>query len=109
MPKIIYELSDGSTRTIEANAGDNVMQVAMSHDIAGILGRCGGFCNCGTCHVYVDAQWADQLPEPAFDEDALLSESAAERQPGSRLGCQVIVTEALDGITVTIPERQEFD
>ena len=108
MLKITYESSDGSTRTLEASAGENIMQVAMNHDVPGILGRCGGFCNCGTCHVYIGDQWTSLLPKPSIDEDALLSESAAERQPNSRLGCQVKLTDALDGIVVTIPERQEF-
>lgn len=108
MPKITYQLHDGSSRTFEASAGENVMQVAMNHDVPGILGRCGGFCNCGTCHVYVGEKWANLLPEPSIDEDALLSESAAERQPNSRLGCQIKLSAALDGIVVTIPERQEF-
>lgn len=109
MPKITYQLHDGSSRTIDAKVGDSVMQTAMNHDVPGILGRCGGFCNCGTCHVYVGDKWASLIGEPSIDEDALLSESAAERQPNSRLGCQVKLTDALDGIVVTVPERQEFD
>lgn len=108
MLKITYRLNDGSSCVLEANVGDNLMQLAMKHDIPGILGRCGGFCNCGTCHVYVDANWAKLLPEPSFEEDALLSGSAAERRPTSRLACQVKLNEALDGMVVTIPDRQEF-
>jgi ferredoxin, 2Fe-2S len=108
MLKIIYQLHDGSSRTLGASAGENIMQVAMNHDVPGILGRCGGFCNCGTCHVYVGDKWAHLLPEPSFDEHALLSESAADRKPNSRLGCQVKLTAALDGVVVTVPEQQEF-
>ncbi|MDB6062922.1 MAG: ferredoxin [Verrucomicrobiaceae bacterium] len=108
MPKIIYQLNDGSTRTLEAKVGESVMQVAMSNSVPGIIGRCGGFCNCGTCHVYVGNEWVKQLPDPSFDEDALLDEVAAERLLHSRLGCQIKMTDALDGITVVVPEQQEF-
>jgi len=106
--KITYRSHDGTERTLDASPGESVMQVAVNHDVPGILARCGGFCNCGTCHVYVGEQWASLLPEPGFDEDALLSESAADRKPNSRLSCQVKLTDAMDGIVVTIPERQEF-
>lgn len=108
MIKLTYQLSDGSSQEIEASVGDNLMQVATDHGITGILGRCGGYCNCGTCHLYVDERWAGLLPDPSSEEDALLSESAAERQSTSRLGCQVKLTEALDGVVVTVPDRQEF-
>jgi ferredoxin, 2Fe-2S len=108
MPEVTFKLHDGSTRTITASNGESVMQVATNHDVPGIIGRCGGYCNCGTCHVYVDEHWAALLPEAAFEEDALLSESAAERQPNSRLSCQVKLSDALNGIVITIPERQEF-
>jgi 2Fe-2S ferredoxin len=107
MPKITYQLLDGSTQTLEADSGESVMQVAMNHEIPGIIGRCGGFCVCGTCHVYVDSAWVNQLPTPSIDEDALLDAVAAERLPNSRLGCQIKLSEALDGIVVTVPDTQE--
>jgi len=108
MVKLTYRLPDGSSSDIEASAGENLMTVATNHDIQGIVGQCGGYRNCGTCHIYVDERWASLLPEPSEEEEAMLSESAAELQPTSRLSCQVKLTEALDGIIVTVPETQEF-
>ena len=108
MVKLTYRLTDGSSREIEASVGDNLMMIATDHDIPGIVGRCGGYSNCGTCHIYIDEMWMSLLPEPSAEEDALLSESAAERHFTSRLGCQVKLTQALDGIVVTVPDRQEF-
>ena len=107
MVRIIYRLKDGSAQTIDASPGENVMQVAADNGIDGIIGRCGGYGSCGTCHVYVDEQWAAALPEPSFEEDEMLAGAPAKRLPTSRLGCQVRLTEALDGIAVTIPECQE--
>lgn len=107
MPKVTYHLNDGTTAILEGKPGENVMSLAMDNDIEGILGRCGGHCNCGTCHVYVDAAWADKLPAPKPEEDLMLDGTPAGRQPTSRLGCQIVLSEALDGIVVTVAEVQE--
>ena len=109
MAEVIFRLPDGSSRSVQAAAGDSVMQAATYNDVPGILGRCGGFCNCGTCHVFVDPAWSGKLAALSDEEDALLSEVAAERQEHSRLSCQIRLSAALDGIVVTVPERQEFD
>lgn len=107
MAKVTYRLSDGTSRTIEAEPGKSVMQIAVDNDVAGIIGRCGGFCNCGTCHVYVGDQWLALLPEQSEEEDAMLDGTPAERLHSSRLGCQVKLSEALDGMVVTVPDCQE--
>lgn len=107
MPTITYLLPDGSTRTIEAMAGENAMQIAVEHDVEGILGRCGGYCQCGTCHVYVDPDWADKLPEPYPEEDMMLDGTPAERLPNSRLSCQIVLSDELDGLVVTVADTQE--
>ena len=104
-----FKLADGSLRQVQAADGDSIMHAATHNDVPGILGRCGGFCNCGTCHVFVDPAWLDKLGALSDEEDALLSEVAAERQEGSRLSCQIVLSAALDGIVVTVPDRQEFD
>ncbi|MGJ7521814.1 2Fe-2S iron-sulfur cluster-binding protein [Variovorax sp. LT1P1] len=106
MPTIHYILKDGSTRAIDAKPGSSVMENAVRNNVRGIDAECGGSCSCATCHVYVDDAFIALLP-PADDmENDLLDGVAAERQPGSRLSCQITMTAALDGITVRVPETQ---
>ena len=74
-------------------------------DIPGILATCGGSCSCATCHVYVDEDWVDKLPDPALEESDML-DTAHDLKDNSRLSCQIVVSEELDGLTVTTPARQ---
>lgn len=106
MPKITYILKDGSSRTIDAKDGASVMETAIGNNIRGIDAECGGCCSCATCHVYVDDRFIDSVPAPDEMENDLLDGVASERRAGSRLGCQVIITPALDGLIVRIPESQ---
>jgi ferredoxin, 2Fe-2S len=106
MPIVNYVLKNGTTRSEEGNDGDSIMQVATLGGVPGIEAICGGFCNCATCHVYVDETWLAKLPGPSDDEEDMLESTAAERRPNSRLSCQLKLTAALDGIVVTMPERQ---
>ncbi len=106
MPKVVYVLRDGSERPIEVPAGDSVMLGAILNDVGGIDGECGGCCSCGTCHVYVDEAYLAKLRPPEASENAVLDGVAAGRRANSRLGCQIILEPALDGLVVRIPERQ---
>jgi 2Fe-2S ferredoxin len=106
MPTIHYILKDGSTRSIDAKPGSSVMENAVRNNVRGIDAECGGSCSCATCHVYVDDSFIALLP-PADDmENDLLDGVASERQPGSRLSCQITMTADLDGLTVRVPETQ---
>jgi 2Fe-2S ferredoxin len=105
MPKITYIDDGGTARTVEAEVGATVMETAIRNDIPGILATCGGSCACATCHVYVDEGWVEKLTPPALEESDML-DTAHDVQPNSRLSCQIPVTEALDGLTVTTPARQ---
>ena len=67
---------------------------------------CGGTLSCATCHVYVDPAWVERLPQPDLTELELMEGVAAERRPNSRLSCQILLTEALDGLTLEVPARQ---
>jgi len=107
MPSVTYRLPNGTEQTFSADEGENLMQVATNNDIEEIVGRCGGYCNCGTCHVYVDDKWADKLPEQSPDEDMMLDGVPAERRANSRLSCQIKLTSELDGIAVTVADTQE--
>ena len=106
MPSIIFIHPDGSRRLIEANAGESAMQAATRQDIDGILAECGGNAMCATCHVYVNEAWLARLPVMGGDEDALLDGAAAERQANSRLSCQIKLAADLDGLVLSLPDRQ---
>lgn len=106
MPDITFVLPDGSEHGLEAPAGVSLMQVATGVGLSGIVAECGGSAICATCHVYVAPDWAGQLPPPDANELAMLECTAAERRPESRLSCQIAVTAALQGLRVTIPDRQ---
>jgi len=68
-----------------------------------IMAECGGSCTCATCHVYVEGDWFDKLPPPSDDEEDLLF-STLDKKPNSRLSCQILLSEELDGLTVTLAE-----
>jgi len=105
MPKITYIDQEGSQRIVEAEVGATVMETAINNDIPGILATCGGSCSCATCHVYVDEEWLGKLPRPALEENDML-DTAHDLKENSRLSCQIVVTENLDGLVVTTPPRQ---
>jgi 2Fe-2S ferredoxin len=97
--------ADGTERLIFAEASGDLMNAARTADIGGILAECGGGCSCGTCHVFVDSDWLCRLPPPADDEADMLSLSD-NLSDGSRLACQIRLTESLDGLRVYLPETQ---
>lgn len=103
MPSIVFVLPGGVERRVTVAAGTNVMHAAVDHDVPGIVGECGGCASCATCHVWVDPAWIDRLPPPDEVERDLLGFAEAERRPTSRLGCQVAVDDALDGLRVEVP------
>jgi 2Fe-2S ferredoxin len=105
VPKITYIDIEGTARTVEAEVGATVMETAIDNDIPGILATCGGSCSCATCHVYVDDDWLDKLPAPELDESDML-DTAHDLKDTSRLSCQLVVSEELDGLIVTTPPRQ---
>ena len=106
MPKITYINKDGSSKTIEVDKGLSVMEGAIQNDIPGIDADCGGGMSCATCHVYInDDEWFRKLPEKEMGEDDMLDQ-AFEPKSNSRLSCQLIVSDDLDGLTVHMPEKQ---
>ncbi len=105
MAKITYIDSSGAARTAEGEIGSTVMETAIKNGVPGIEAECGGACSCSTCHVYVNEAWRQATGEPSPMEEDML-DFAFDVRPNSRLSCQIKVTEALDGLTVTTPERQ---
>ena len=105
MPKIIYNTHDNKIHTIEVKNGLTVMEGAVQNDIPGIDADCGGSMSCATCHVYVKEDWYDKLPKKEMGEDDMLDQ-AYEPNSKSRLSCQIIVSDDLDGLSVYMPEKQ---
>ncbi|MDA9684475.1 2Fe-2S iron-sulfur cluster-binding protein [Candidatus Pelagibacter bacterium] len=105
MPKIIYKDYQGSSRTIEVESGLSVMEGAIQNEIPGIDADCGGSMACATCHVYVDNKWFEKLPKTEDAENDMI-DMAFEPKKNSRLSCQIIVNDELDGLEVTTPEKQ---
>jgi 2Fe-2S ferredoxin len=105
MPKINFVDSDGTNREVETKNGTSVMEAAVQNMIPGIDADCGGACACATCHVYVSNDWMEKLKAKDDMEDSML-DFAEDVQDNSRLSCQILMNDELDGITVTTPESQ---
>ena len=105
MAKIIYKDKQGNSKTIEVENGLSVMEGAIQNDIPGIDADCGGAMACATCHVYVEEKWLDKLPK-VDDAEVDMIDMAHEPKKNSRLSCQLIVTDELEGLVVTTPEKQ---
>ena len=101
MPKVTFIERDGTRREIDAPVGLSLLELAHKHNID-IEGACEGSLACSTCHVIVDPEWHDLLPEATEDEEDML-DLAFGLTKTSRLGCQIIVSEELDGLTVKLP------
>ena len=105
MPKITYIEHDGKTHTIEVASGLSVMEGAVQNNIPGIDADCGGSMACATCHVYVKEEWFNKLPKKEDGEEDIL-DMAFEPKKNSRLSCQLMVSDQLDGLVVNLPEKQ---
>ena len=105
MPKITYKNHQGNSKTIEVENGLSVMEGAIQNDVPGIDADCGGSMACATCHVYVEEKWLDKLTKPE-DAEVDMIDMAYETKKNSRLSCQLIVSDELEGLTVTTPEKQ---
>ena len=105
MPTIHFVSHDGQRHSIDVPAGTTLMRAATDHGVPGIDGDCGGQCACATCHVYVNSPWAERLP-PIQERENNMLEFSTERQDSSRLGCQIVVSEELDGMEVHTPLGQ---
>ena len=105
MAKIIYNTYDNKTHTIEVQNGLTVMEGAVQNDIPGIDADCGGGMACATCHVYVDEDWVQKLPQKEDGEEDML-DMAYEPKKNSRLSCQLMVSDQLDGLEVNLPVKQ---
>jgi len=106
MPKITFLHKNGSQQTIDAPENWSIMQVALDHEVKGITGTCGGSMACATCHIYIHPDWAARIEaagnEKTEEEEDIL-DSAFDIRKTSRLGCQIQLTNDLDGLIVALP------
>ena len=105
MAKITYITHDKKNHTIDIQNGLTVMEGAVQNNIPGIDADCGGSMACATCHVYVKEEWLNKIPK-AEEAEVDMIDVAFEPKKNSRLSCQLIVTDELDGLTVSTPEKQ---
>jgi 2Fe-2S ferredoxin len=105
MARITFIGADATRYEVDAETGSTVMENAIRNGVPGIEAECGGACACATCHVYVDEAFRPVTGEPEPMEQDML-DFAYDVRPNSRLSCQIRVSDALDGLTVTVPERQ---
>lgn len=106
MPKIIFISPDQVLREVRGVAGSSAMAAARLNGVAGIEAECAGSLSCGPCHVYVTPEFVSKLPAASEQEQEMLEFVVAERRAGSRLSCQIMLTDELDGLTLEIPEKQ---
>jgi len=106
VPKVVYVDAAGEQRIVDATLGDNAMAAAVRNGIPGIVGECGGNNSCATCHVWVREEFVEAVGEPGDLEEDLLDLAVEERRPGSRLACQIELTDELDGLVVDVPPSQ---
>jgi 2Fe-2S ferredoxin len=105
MPKINYTDKSGNIMSVEVESGLSVMEGALQNNVPGIDADCGGSMACATCHVYVEEKWLDKIPK-AEDAEIDMIDMAHEPKKNSRLSCQIIITDELEGLSVTTPEKQ---
>ena len=105
--KILVTDQSGAEHELEGLDGWRTMEVIRDWGL-NIKAECGGACSCATCHVYVDEPWFSQLPPPSDDEEDLLY-STLDKKPNSRLSCQILLNDDLDGMKVTLSESARKD
>lgn len=101
MPKLIVVNRAGEEQAFDGDNGLSVMEVIRDNGMDELLALCGGCCSCATCHIYVDPTFADRLPAMSEDENDLL-DSSDHRNDASRLSCQIVLSDAMDGLRITI-------
>lgn len=105
MTTVTFIEFNGSRHSVQAAEGQSLMKAAAANNVPGIDAECGGACACATCHVYIDDTWCAKVGEPEGNEKDML-EFAVDVKESSRLSCQIVVTAALDGLVVSMPETQ---
>jgi ferredoxin, 2Fe-2S len=103
MVKVVITSAEGKTVTVEARRGSTLMEAARDNGVEGIVAECGGACSCATCHVHVADEWLDRLPARSGTEADMLDFADNLDRRRSRLSCQIVLGEDVDGLTVSVP------
>lgn len=106
MVQVSYVSSAGETTVVAAEAGDSVMSAALRNGVSGIIGECGGNNSCATCHVWVREEFRDAVGTPGDIEADLIDMGVSEPRDCSRLACQIVLEDGLDGLVVDLPPTQ---
>ena len=106
MVKVTFIDSTGVARVVDGDEGTSVMSAGKQNNVPELEADCGGACTCATCHVYVAPEWLERAGAASKLEDGLLS-MAGNRQPNSRLSCQIKLSSELEGLVVFTPEAEE--
>lgn len=106
MPAVVFVHPDGRREELDVPLGSSIMHAAVDAGLDGIVGECGGSAMCATCHVYVESRRLAELPEIGPVEEEMLGSTASERKATSRLSCQIVMTEQLEGLILELPETQ---
>lgn len=105
MPTVTFITADGAQEEVHAEVNTSLMQAAVDNGIDAILAECGGACSCATCHCYIDEAWQSKTGTPDDMEESML-DCVVDREAGSRLSCQIQVTEDMEGLVVRLPASQ---
>ncbi len=103
---VTFHAATGEPRQVRGRVGKSLMQAALDAGIDGIAADCGGCLSCATCHVFVDGDWLQRLQPVSEDEAAMLEMTATPRAANSRLSCQILLQQELDGLSVRLPASQ---
>jgi ferredoxin, 2Fe-2S len=106
MPQLTFLFADGRRHELTAKTGISVMRAALDEGLGGVVAECGGVAACGTCHVFVDEATLARLPACDSNEASMLDYTAEPRASNSRLSCQIMVTDDLEGAVIRLPSRQ---
>ena len=106
MANITWVTEDGNKITVDVKDGLNLMEAATANNVPHIEGECGGCLSCATCHVFVDEAWLAKTGEVDDVEDTMLEMTDVEREPNSRLSCQIVASPELDGLILRVPEPE---
>ncbi|WP_417683740.1 2Fe-2S iron-sulfur cluster-binding protein [Roseibium sp.] len=106
MPQLIFKEADGTETTVDVPVGKSVMEAARDGNVSGVVADCGGALACATCHCYFTEEQVTHLPAKSETEEDMLEFANAELRPGSRLSCQIPVTDEMDGWVIEVPDTQ---
>lgn len=105
MATVHYVEHDGTRHTVDVEEGMTLMEGAQLNSVPGIVAECGGMCSCATCHCYIEGEWASKIP-PLGETEKKMLETADKLRDSSRLSCQIVMNDDLDGIEVGLPPSQ---